>query len=513
LTVVDYRCVCGETISLETTTGGQCAKCGRKYAAEALRSAAAETICLADAARGAAELPSVSSTDEPDRNIGRTLGHFRILRMLGQGGMGTVYQALDQSLQRYVALKVIRAGDRGATDSPQLQRLFQEAIAQARVNHPHVVHIYHVGRDGDAPFLAMELVGGTTLAQQLEAGPLGFAEVIEAAIQLTDALRSCQQFDIVHGDIKPNNILLTEAGAVKLSDFGLSARLSQVLRDRPGITGTPNYLAPELAAGGTPDLRSDLYSLGVTFFEMTFGRLPFSFSGSDLQERMRAHQTAQVEFPQPWPRTVPESWQHVLNRLLAKSPDDRYADYRQLLMDLQRLRPIAAPTAGRLQRGLAWAVDYLGTGVGQALITIPLAMLGTPRSILGKPLLAIMLGAACAVPPLLFAGIQTHWGTTPGKLLFQLRIVDRYGLRPNSVRLALRSIAQVLPLWAVVVWRTQQVLGIGFVGIAFFGIAAVATLLDALWALIERNRRSIHDVLFDTRVVLDIGAPDPRRGI
>ena len=138
-------------------------------------------------------------------------------------------------------------GPQSLCDTPQLQRLFQEAIAQARVNHPHVVHIYFVGRDRDEPFLAMELVGGSTVAERIEQQPYAFAHVIELAQAVDRALRSCLQFDILHGDIKPSNILLTEAGAVKLSDFGLASRLSVALHGSTGITGTPHYLAPKLS--------------------------------------------------------------------------------------------------------------------------------------------------------------------------------------------------------------------------------------------------------------------------
>ncbi len=505
--IIDYRCVCGETISLEATAGGQCDHCGRNYAPEALQVAAAETASLPDLAPGITPTIDVYDPHEPDLYLGRTLGHFRILRRLGQGGMGNVYQALDTSLQRYVALKVIRAARQSVSDSSQWQRLFQEAIAQARVNHPNVVHIYYVGRDGDAPFLAMELVGGSTLAQRLEHGPMHFANIVEIAVRLADALRTCLQFDIVHGDIKPSNVLLTENGIAKLSDFGLSTRLSLAMHGTKGVAGTPNYLAPELVAGNRPTMHSDMYSLGVTLFEMTFGRLPFSFSGSHIQERLRAHQEAMVEFPQPWPAEVPQAWQKVLAKLMAKQPQHRFANYQELIKDLQSLRPVSLPNAGRLQRGLAWLVDYTWAGLAMGVVVSPVRFIDSPNNIFGKTLVALVAGAVSAAVPWMFAGIQAHWGTTPGKSLFQIRIVDRHGLRPTTAVLAGRSVVQMLLLWSLVVTHITGQLGtsFGFFGIALQAAAMFVTLLDAGIALIENNRRSIHDLIFDTRVVLDAG--------
>jgi uncharacterized RDD family membrane protein YckC len=503
---IDYRCVCGETISLETSQGGPCEHCGRRYSPEALRGAAAETLSVADLSSREVPEPAVPVADEDDELIDATLGHFRVLRRLGEGGMGSVYQALDQSLERYVALKVIRRAPRSAVaDSPQLQRLFQEAIAQARVNHPHVVHIYYVGRDSESPFLAMELVGGPDLAERLGGGPLPFEQVIALAVQLADALRTCLQYDIVHGDIKPSNVLLTESGQAKLSDFGLATRLSRTPADSPGVAGTPDYLAPELAEGQPADMRSDMYSLGVTLFEMTFGRLPYAASGSSIRDRIEAHQLANVAFPDPWPAEVPEVWRNVLARLLAKAPRDRYRDYDALLADLQRLRPMSLPVARPMPRGLAWLTDLaIGLSVQGTLFGVAMALMPSGLS-LGRPVVANLTSASV---PLAFSIMQCRWGTSPGKKLFQIRIVDRHGLRPSHTRLAARGVAQMLPMWAVVLFYTSQALGIGILGITLGAILDLAALANAGYALFTRQRRAVHDLVFDTRVVLDAGCED-----
>ncbi len=226
LTTVAYRCVCGEAIQLDTERGGSCSSCNRRYSETALQDSVAQTMSLA-------EINACSSADtkfqvhEQDQWIGRELEHYRIVEPLGQGGMGQVYRALDQSLQRYVAVKVIRTGKNSIEDTRQLRRLFQEATAQARVNHPNIAHIYYVGRDSDTPFLAMELVDGHTLAKEIESGPMSFGGIVYAAMQIADALRHAIEFDIVHGDIKPSNILITQKGSIKLADFGLARRMSE----------------------------------------------------------------------------------------------------------------------------------------------------------------------------------------------------------------------------------------------------------------------------------------------
>ena len=165
-----------------------------------------------------------------------------------------------------------------ADHAARIQQLLQEARSQARVNHPNVVHIYFVDQARDFPFFAMELIRGSTLKHQLANGPLPFAEVVRIAAQLAAALRHALQFDIVHGDVKPGNILQSKSGTVKLSDFGLARRLSKLQPGKGQLIGTPNYLCPEAADQKPVDFRSDMYSLGVTLFELTFGRQPYFYA-------------------------------------------------------------------------------------------------------------------------------------------------------------------------------------------------------------------------------------------
>ena len=499
---VTYRCVCGESIELSPTTGGACASCGRHYAAAVLRAGAAETVTI-DLRHGSTPVDDRPVPDD-DALIGRKFGHYQIVERLGHGGMGTVYRALDESLQRYVALKVIRTAVAGAADSRHIQRLLQEAIAQARVNHPHVVHIYFVGCEGDAPFFAMELVNGMTLAQRLASGPLPFAEVVTIGEQIADALRHAVAYDIVHGDIKPSNVLFAEGVGVKLSDFGLARRLSQ-LGDAGGIAGTPNYIAPEVALGSPPDVRSDLYSLGVTLFEMTFGRLPYSVSGSSLIEWFRAHREAPVEFPEPWPATVPSGWYFVLAKLLQKMPSDRYQTYDELLADLRRLRPIDAPQANRLPRAMAWIADLFVTSLAQQFFYAPLLVGQLAKFFDTRPILQLAIAVAGVSVPALVAWAQSRWKTSPGKELFQIQIVDQHGMSPTAQTLAARSAVQFLPLWLESFSAIAKTLHLDGLANFVFGIAMLALAVDAGFALFHPAGQSLHDRIFRTRVVLNTG--------
>jgi uncharacterized RDD family membrane protein YckC len=471
--------------------------------AEALAAGHADTVTVSTGADDAA-LPAPAPDEAADERIGRRCGHFHIIRRLGRGGMGAVYQALDESLQRYVALKVIHAAGAAPGDSPQIERLQQEAIAQARLNHPHVVHIYYVGREGQCPFFAMELVPGPTLAERLTAGPLPFAHVVALGEQVAGALQHAARYDIVHGDIKPSNLLLADDLNVKLSDFGLARRISRPADDPDWLAGTPQYLSPEAAEGRPLDLRSDIYSLGVTLFEMTFGRLPYSFSSQRLHEYLKTHRTAPIEFPDPWPESVPWGWRSVLERLLAKAPEERFQNYEEVLATLRRLRPVSRPRAGRVQRALAWLVDLGLAHACQQLFYAPLLAAGAS----GFSLVRLPLALAGGLVPLLGAYLQVRWKTTPGKRLFQLQIVDRHGTEPCPAALAGRSAAQFLPLWAATAWHVSSALGVRPLG-ALIGLGAtLALLVDAALALFERQGRTLHDQIFRTQVVLQ-GPSEP----
>ena len=232
-----------------------------------------ETVASADAPATAGRATAPAGAAALPYGPGSQVGRYVVLSRLGAGAMGVVLAAYDPELDRKVALKLLRQreGPRGDAARARLQR---EAQALAQLNHRNVVHIYFVGRDPESPYLAMELVGGSTLAERMQS-PLPYAEVVSIGLQVVQALRQSARFDIIHGDIKPGNILLDE-GVVKLSDFGLSQRISDEGLSPGTVAGTPNYMAPEVCSGQPADVRSDQYSLGVMLFEMVTGSRPFS---------------------------------------------------------------------------------------------------------------------------------------------------------------------------------------------------------------------------------------------
>ena len=209
---------------------------------------------------------------------GDKLGPYRIEREIGSGGMADVYYAVHETLRRPAAIKVLRPSL--ATDDVHLQRFMQEARAAASLIHPNIVQVYDIGQEGEHRYIAQEFIPGSNLRQYLtDNGQMPIQETLSVLLQILAALSKSAAAGIVHRDIKPENIMLTQDGDVKVADYGLARVL---LSDDPQLTragttlGTPMYMSPEQIQEGNVDVRSDLYSLGVTLFHMLAGRPPFT---------------------------------------------------------------------------------------------------------------------------------------------------------------------------------------------------------------------------------------------
>ena len=278
---------------------------------------------------------------------GRQLGGYQILSLLGVGGMGEVYRARDLKLGREVALKVLAKS--AAPDPSYLQRFEEEARLASVLNHPNIVTIYGVGEEGDIAFIAMELVRGLTLRALLADGVLRIGEVLDLAAPLADALAAAHDSGIVHRDLKPENVMVTAEGLVKVLDFGLAKRprgLADFAEDQVEtrvaltqdgmILGTVNYMSPEQAAGRPAGIASDQFAFGVVFYELLSGQRAFERDTSveTLSAIIREHPTPIREIRAAV--TVPI--QQIVDRCLAKSPADRYADTRQLAAQLREIR-------------------------------------------------------------------------------------------------------------------------------------------------------------------------------
>jgi serine/threonine-protein kinase len=267
---------------------------------------------------------------------GRELAGYRLLRRLGRGAMAEVYLADQISLGRQVAVKVLRSTL--ATDATYVQRFDQEARAAAQLVHANIVQIYEVGCVEGVHFIAQEYVQGMNLAELLaRRGAPELSRVVAIIRQVTAALHKAAEHGIVHRDIKPENIMLAASGEVKVADFGLarlyggddSAKLTQV-----GITmGTPLYMSPEQVEGRAIDPRSDIYSLGVTSYQMLVGQPPFR-GETALSIAVQHLQTAPERLENMRP-DLPASICRIVHTMLAKDPAERYATPRQLLHDLR----------------------------------------------------------------------------------------------------------------------------------------------------------------------------------
>jgi len=301
--------------------------------------------------------PRPSSEPQEHPLVGRTLGHYQVVSLLGAGGMGEVYLARDPRLDRTVALKILPSDL--AADPDRMQRFEREARAASALNHPNVATIYDVGESDGIHFIAMEHVDGETIAERIGGRPLTVSNVIDIAVQVADALDVAHAKGITHRDIKPANLMLTHRGYVKVLDFGIAKTtggdaltsnddLSVEMQTAFGrVIGSGPYMSPEQIVGGDVDPRSDVFSLGVVIYQMATGHLPFS--GSTRAEMMDHILHAAPEPMMRLNSDLPSELERITLKCLDKRTDDRYQSARELLTDLWPLkRQLDANAAGAM---------------------------------------------------------------------------------------------------------------------------------------------------------------------
>jgi eukaryotic-like serine/threonine-protein kinase len=271
-------------------------------------------------------------------------GRYDVVRPLGSGGMGEVYLARDQVLDREVALKVLRRQYAG--DGEFAERFKREALNSAALSHPNIVQVYDRGETADgAAYIAMEYLPGGTLKERItHEGPLESAVAASIGSQVAEALGAAHARGVIHRDIKPQNILLTAKGEAKVGDFGIARAASAVTISQTGsVMGTVSYMSPEQALGEPATPKSDLYSLGVVLYEAITGELPYT-ANNPIAVSMK-HVNEPLRPPNEVHPEIPESMNALVVKLLAKNPRDRYADAEALADDLWKVRRGLAPTA------------------------------------------------------------------------------------------------------------------------------------------------------------------------
>lgn len=287
--------------------------------------------------------------------VGKTLKHYRIEGLLGRGGMGSVYKAFDLKLARPVAVKVLR--EDLVADESRRARFLQEARAAAAVSHPSIAQVYDIDEDAGTMFIAMEYIDGRTVRELVASGELDIQSAVEIAARAAEGLAKAHEAKVIHRDIKPDNIMVTRDGHVKILDFGL-AKLLEAGETAPGgaadspaertltmparhtaagtILGTISYMSPEQARGKALDPQSDIFSFGIVLYEMATGRLPFQ--GDTPIDTMHAIVYEDAAPPVSLRAGLPFELQRIIWRCLQKKPEDRYPDARELASELDRLK-------------------------------------------------------------------------------------------------------------------------------------------------------------------------------
>ncbi len=322
---------------------------------------------------------------------------YEILKVLGRGGMGVVYQARHQTLKRTVALKMILAG--GHAGANELARFRTEAEAVARLVHPNIVQIHEVGESGGHPYFAIEFVGGGSLDRKLDGKPMVPSEAAKLIETLARAMQFAHNRNVIHRDLKPANVLLMDDGTPKVNDFGLARQLDLDSGETQAgmIMGTPSYMAPEQASGQSHEAgpSADIYALGAILYECLAGKPPFK--GNTVIETLELVQKQDPVAPSKANPRIPVDLETIALKCLRKEPENRYASAGELADDLRRYRrgePVVARPVGQLERAWFWcrrnpAIASLTAGIAislviGALVALSLAIFAFDRASLAE---------------------------------------------------------------------------------------------------------------------------------
>lgn len=453
----------------------------------------------------------------PDRAVSRIepgsqFGPYRIVRTLGRGGMGEVYEAEQLESGHRVALKVLRQSLVSPTDR---KRFLREGRLAASVNHPHSVYVYGTDVIDNTPVISMELMPGGTLADRVaKKGPLPVTEAVDATLQMISGLRAAAAVGVLHRDIKPSNCMVDGEGTVKIADYGLSistaSRQETLLTMTGSFLGTPVYASPEQIQGEKLDVRSDIYAVGATLYHLLTGRPPFEAEGA---VRVVAKVMKEVpESPRVKRPEIPEGLARVVVRCLEKEPSARFSDYDELEKELTPFTATALTAAGLGLRFVAGAIDGLIFSVPRiafVFLVFPEMFSASSRASLYQSTgFRLYVAVACLAVLLYYAVLEGVWGVTLGKAVCRLRTVslDRSvsGIPKALLRAFIIMIVVELPV--IVRFVSETFAHATAAGWPMFAFDCGSWLLLLLVFSTARRRNGyagLHELASGTRVILN----------
>jgi len=500
-------------------TNKTCPNCGKPLAKGALEGLCPECMlkvgAVADSVPeqlvgpgGTVVASSPDATPLVSPQIGQEFGRYRILRRLGHGGMGVVYEAEEVESGRRVALKVINQKLNSPADRA---RFLREGRLAASINHPNCVYVFGTEEIEGTPVIATEFVAGGTLQQRLsQQGPLPVGRAVDAILQIMEGLEAAQAVGILHRDVKPANCFEDATGSVKIGDFGLS--ISTLPREDTNITesgsmvGTPAFCSPEQHRGEELDARTDMYAVGVTLYYLLTGKLPFE--GQTMPQLIANTLEKRAPSPRLHRRQIPDGLARTILRCLSKHPSERFKTYADLRRALEPYSSTAPNPATLGLRFLAGATDLLLLGLaGQVAMFLTV---GDPFTVLESftesPGQGYLMVLPCFAVMILYYGIaEWRWGATVGKALCRLRVLqtDRNypGLLQALLRAVLFCIVPVLPYWLIA--GTDPMAFVEASGRTYALSFSYYVLLGLLFVTARRRNgfASIHDLASRTRVV------------